>query len=79
MYLNGKKLELITSWYLKFLDPESKYTITDAEKLCSVANIEQGEFKRIINGAYKEYSFSDLLEINKILNNKSKIPFKRKS
>lgn len=66
-----KKAEIIGNWMIKFNDPtQGKKRLEKAEQLCVINGMKPGEFTSIINGNFSEYSYNQLIEINKIINKK---------
>lgn len=66
-----QKAELVGNWMIRFNDPEKgAKKLEEAERLCVLNGMEAGEFSKIIRGEFKNYTFTQLLEINKIINKK---------
>lgn len=65
--------EIVANWMIRYNDPEKgKKKLEEAERLCVLNGMQPGEFSKIINGDFKDYTFSQLLEINKIINKKKR-------
>ena len=66
-----QKAELVGNWMIRFNDPEKgAKKLEEAERLCVLNGMEAGEFSKIIRGEFKNYTFAQLIEINKIINKK---------
>lgn len=66
-----KKAEIIGNWMIKFNDPkQGKKRLEKAEQLCVINGMKHGELSTIINGNFSDYSYNQLVEINKIINKK---------
>ena len=68
-----RNAEIVANWMIRYNDPEKgKKKLEEAERLCVLNGMQPGEFSKIINGDFKDYTFSQLLEINKIINKKKR-------
>lgn len=66
-----RKAEVIANWIMKFSEGEKGQKKKDeAERLCVLNGMEPGELQSILDGDFVNYDYSQLLEINKILNGK---------
>lgn len=67
------KAELVATWLIRFSEEEKgPKKFAEAERLCILNGMQPGELQRILDGAFLEYDYRDLLEINKIINGKRK-------
>lgn len=67
------KAELVANWIMRFSEGDEEKQQkrkAEAERLCVLNGMKSGELQRIIDGAFLEYDYKDLLEINKIINGK---------
>ena len=67
------KAELVANWIMRFSEGDEEKQQkrkVEAERLYVLNGMEPGELQRIIDGAFLEYDYKDLLEINKIINGK---------
>ena len=69
-----RKAEIVANWLIRFNDPETgQKKLEEAERLCILNGMESGEFTAIITtGDPSKYQYSELLEINKIINGKKR-------
>lgn len=72
--IDMRKAELVANWLIRFNDPEKgQKKLEEAERLCILNGMESGEFTTIITtGNFNKYQYSELLEINKIINGKKR-------
>lgn len=69
------KAELVANWIMRLTDGDEdkqKKRREEIERLCVLNGMRSGEFQEIINGAFLQYDYKQLLEINKIINGKRK-------
>lgn len=67
------KAELVATWLMRFSEEEKgPKKLQEAERLCVLNGMRPGEFQEIINGAFLQYDYKQLLEINKMINGKRK-------
>lgn len=68
------KAELVATWLMRFSEEEKgPKKLQEAERLCVLNGMQPGEFQKILDGAFLQYDYRDLLEINKIINKKRRV------
>lgn len=72
-----RNAEIIANWMLRFDGHPEK--LQEAEELCILNGLEPGQLKRIIDGEYVNYHYSDILTINKYINRRGKCPKGKKT
>ena len=67
------KAELVANWTLRMVEGDEdkrKKRREEIERLCVLNGMRPGEFQEILDGAFLQYDYKQLLEINKIINGK---------
>lgn len=68
------KAELVATWLMRFSEEEKgPKKLQEAKRLCLLNGFEPEEFQKILDGAFLQYDYKDLLEINKIINKKRRV------